>query len=58
LSFFYRAVCVVFGLLALRVRSDEHKELEILVLRHELAPRGASSGDRDRARLIGCCSPR
>jgi hypothetical protein len=37
LSFVYRAVCVVFGLLALRVRSSEHKELEILVLRHELA---------------------
>ena len=37
LSFFYRAVCGVFQLLALRLRSSERKELEILVLRHELA---------------------
>jgi putative transposase len=34
---FYRAVCAVFRLLALRLRSCESKELEILVLRHELA---------------------
>jgi putative transposase len=36
-SFLYRALCAAFQLLALRVRSREHKELEILVLRHELA---------------------
>jgi putative transposase len=36
-SFFYRAICGVFELLALRLRSSERKELEILVLRHELA---------------------
>lgn len=36
-SFLYRAVCGVFQLLALRLRSSERKELEILVLRHELA---------------------
>jgi putative transposase len=37
LSFVYQAVCAVFQLLALRPRSSERKELEILVLRHELA---------------------
>jgi transposase InsO family protein len=36
-SFLYRALCGAFQLLALRVRSSERKELEILVLRHELA---------------------
>jgi putative transposase len=36
-SFLYRAICGVFQLLALRLRSSERKELEILVLRHELA---------------------
>ena len=36
-SFRYRGVCAAFQLLALRLRSCEHKELEILVLRHELA---------------------
>jgi hypothetical protein len=36
-SFLYRAVCGVFQLLALRLRSSERRELEILVLRHELA---------------------
>jgi putative transposase len=36
-SFLYRAACGAFQLLALRLRSSEHKELEILVLRHELA---------------------
>ena len=35
--FFYRAVCGVFGLLALRLRSSEYKEIEIVVLRHGLA---------------------
>jgi transposase len=30
-------MCAVFRLLALRLRSSEYKELEILVLRHELA---------------------
>ncbi len=37
LSFVYRVACGVFRLLALRLRSGEHKEVEILVLRHELA---------------------
>jgi putative transposase len=37
LAFSYRAVCGVFQRLALRLRSSERKELEILVLRHELA---------------------
>jgi putative transposase len=36
-SFLYRVVCAVFRLLGLRLRSSEYKELEILVLRHELA---------------------
>jgi transposase InsO family protein len=35
-SFFYHAVCGVFQLLTLRLRSTERKEIEILVLRHEL----------------------
>ena len=37
LSFVYRAACDVFQLLALRLCSSERKELEIFVLRHELA---------------------
>jgi hypothetical protein len=36
-SFLYRAACAVFRLFALRLRSSDYKELEILVLRHELA---------------------
>jgi putative transposase len=36
-SFLYRALCGMFQLLALRFRSSERKEVEILVLRHELA---------------------
>lgn len=36
-SFVYRVACGVFRLLALPLRSGEHKEVEILVLRHELA---------------------
>ena len=35
--FLYRAVCGVFQLPALRLRSSKQEELEILVLRHELA---------------------
>jgi hypothetical protein len=33
--FFYRAVWGVFGLLALRLRSSEYKEIEIVVLRSQ-----------------------
>jgi putative transposase len=36
-SFLYRALWAVVQLLALRLRSSDRKELEILVLRHELA---------------------
>ena len=36
-SFLYQAFCRSFQLLALRLRSSERNELEILVLRHELA---------------------
>ncbi len=36
-SYVYVAVCRVFGLMVLLARSDGSKELEILVLRHELA---------------------
>jgi hypothetical protein len=36
-SFLYRVACGAFQLLALRLWSSERKELEILVLRHELA---------------------
>ena len=36
-SFLYRAFCATVQLLALRLRSSECKEIEILVLRHELA---------------------
>jgi transposase InsO family protein len=36
-SFHYRALCAVFQLLVLRLRSCERKEAEIVVLRHELA---------------------
>ncbi len=37
LSFVYRVACGAFQLLALRLWSSERKEVEILVLRHELA---------------------
>jgi transposase InsO family protein len=37
LSFVYRVACGALQLLALRLCSSERKELEILVLRHELA---------------------
>jgi hypothetical protein len=37
LSFAYRVACVAFQLVALRLRSGGRKELEIIVLRNELA---------------------
>ena len=51
-----RAVCGVFGLLVLRLRCGERKEVEILVLRHELAIARRQLGrpqpsDTDRALL-------
>jgi len=36
-SFCYRALLQVVQLLVLRIRSNNFKELEILVLRHEVA---------------------
>jgi transposase len=56
LSLVYRAVCGVFQLLVLRLRSGERKEVEILVLRHELAIARRQLGrpqpsDTDRALL-------
>ena len=36
-SFCYMALSQVLQLLVLRIRSNDFKELEILVLRHELA---------------------
>ena len=36
-SFCYLVLCRLFQLAALRLRSDDFKELEIVVLRHELA---------------------
>lgn len=36
-SFLYLVFCRLFQLLVLRVHSPERKEVEILVLRHELA---------------------
>lgn len=36
ISFLYLALCKLIELVALRTRSDEYKELEIVVLRHEL----------------------
>jgi len=48
-------MCAVFRLLALRLRSSEFKELEILVLRHELAIARGSSEGRDRPRPIARC---
>jgi hypothetical protein len=50
-SFLCRVACGVFQLFALRLRSSERKELEILVLRHEPQSRAVSSGDRGRAWL-------
>ena len=51
-----RAVCGAFGLLVLRLRCGERKEVEILVLRHELAIARRQLGrpqpsDTDRALL-------
>ena len=37
LSLYYGVLCWILQLAALRVRSDEFKDLEIVVLRHELA---------------------
>ena len=55
--FFYRAVCGMFGLLVLRLRSGERKEVEIVVLRHELAiarRQLASAQRRCCAGIAGC----
>ena len=48
----------MFGLLVLRLRCGERKEVEILVLRHELAIARRSPGGRGRVRLIARCLPR
>jgi putative transposase len=58
LSFVYRVACGVFGLLALRLRCGERKEVEILVLRHELAIARRQLGRPQPSRLIARCSPR
>jgi len=55
-SFLYLALRRIFGLLVLLGRSRDHKELEILVLRHELSVLRRQAGrpryeDRDRALL-------
>jgi putative transposase len=55
-SFVYLALCRLVQLVVLLCRSERSKELEILLLRHELAilrrqPRGARLGAVDRAIL-------
>ena len=56
-SFLYPALCAALQLLALRLRSGERKELEILVLRHE-APqqRGVSACSGARGCLASLTS--
>jgi hypothetical protein len=56
-SFVYLALCRLLQLVVLLSRSERSKELEILVLRHELAvlrrqPRRAPSGVRLAARPL------
>jgi hypothetical protein len=52
---------VVFGRLlefVLFARREREKELEILVLRHELSILRRHAGARASNRTIGCCLPR
>jgi hypothetical protein len=56
-SFVYLAVRSLFALVLLFGRSDRSKELEILVLRHELAVlRRAARAGRESSGQIAPCS--
>jgi hypothetical protein len=54
-SFAYLAVRNLFALVWLLARSRRSKELEILVLRHELAMLRRQHGSRSRRGLIERC---
>ena len=54
----YLAVSRAFAWLALLARSDASKDLEILVLRHEIAYYGARSPAQNRTGPIAVCSLR
>jgi hypothetical protein len=58
LSFLYWLLRRLLELLVLRMRSEREKEIEILVLRHQLACSSASSVVRSFVLLIGRCLPR
>jgi hypothetical protein len=57
LSLVYVVVCRLFELGVLG-RGERSKELEILVLRHELSICAGRRTGRGLSRVTGCCSPR
>ena len=56
-SLCYLVLRWLLQLVVLRVRSDEWKELEIVVLRHELTSFGASPAARRSQPVTGCSLP-
>lgn len=58
LSFLYVLTCRLVGLLIWRARGDAAKELEILVLRHQLVVLSRQVKRLSIGRPTGRCSPR
>jgi hypothetical protein len=56
-SLCYVSLRWLFEFVALRARSKEFQELEIIVLRHELAILRAPRAVRRSLPLTACCSP-
>jgi len=59
-SFVYLVACRVFALVLLLARGDRSKELELLVLRHELSilrRHAAPAADRERSAGAGGAEP-
>ena len=54
-GFVYIVVCRLFALVPLLARSDCSKELEILVLRHELSILRRQARRPQIAPVTGCC---
>jgi len=57
-SSLYVLVCRLLDLIVLIARRDQAKELEILVLRHELSILRRQVGQPRFEPTIGCCSQR
>jgi putative transposase len=57
-SLLYAVACRLLELIVLLARGDREKEVEILVLRHELSILRRQVVSRGSSRTTGCCSRR